>query len=89
LCIRGISNLLINKTQSKKIGSQYLAAENAAAFVFELIYQLRKEDLQSNLIVQKKNISENVSTTQINIKSTGKDNIIIGKNIGNITLNKR
>ena len=44
LCIRGISNLLDDEKQSDDSSSESLASTNVAAFTFELIYQLKKED---------------------------------------------
>ncbi len=41
--IRGISDLLNNKSKSDEGGSQELAADNMAAFVLELVYQLQLE----------------------------------------------
>jgi nucleoside phosphorylase len=40
LVIRGISDLLSNKTESDAEGWQPIAAANAAAFTFELIAQI-------------------------------------------------
>ena len=88
LCIRGISNLVANYTESKNIANQYLASENVAAFVFELIYQLKITDLNhsnskftnNGLIKKEKKVTVIISTKS----NTGP---IIGHNTGNIEIN--
>ncbi len=58
LCVRGISDLLDNKSDSDKEGSQPIAARHAAGFIFELLDQLEERYLILPLMEPKKLSSE-------------------------------
>ena len=83
LCLRGISDLLEDKTISDDSGSQLLASDNVAAFTFELIAQLEKGDFGET----HKPASKSTPPTQIiNNNATIGTQINIQNNSGDINL---
>lgn len=90
LNIRGISDLLNNKSLSDKGGSQELASDRAAAFAMELLYQLdcnlllstqeeKKEAKDNDAIYKDVGIAQSGDGSSVNIEGkyvSGRDMII-------------